>query len=356
MKAFVTGGSGFIGRHVIRKLLERGYQVVALARSDSSAAALRAAGAEVVRGDIGDRASLRPGMEGADVVFHIAGWYEIGNPDWMKAEQINVGGTRNVLTVATELEIPRIIYVSTVGVFGDTQGELADETYDAPARFRTEYDRTKWLAHHKVALPLIEEGAPIIIVMPGGAYGPGDRSFIATAMEMFYRGIPVLTGPETVVTYAHVEDIAEGIILAAEKGELGESYILAGPAVPLGEMVDFWSYLTGRPAPALRIPARALNRLAPVMEAVGSVAPLPPLVSGEALGTMGATYMAHSDKARAALGWKPRPLQAGMLETFEWIAANTPPPALNPQQRRLAGAALLAAAALFVAWLLSRDD
>jgi nucleoside-diphosphate-sugar epimerase len=274
----------------------------------------------------------------------------------MKAEQINVGGTRNVLTLAVELEIPRIVYVSTVGVFGDTQGQLLAENDEPTGRFRTEYERTKWLAHYKVALPLIEEGAPITIVMPGGVYGPGDHSFIGQAMEMFYRGVPVIPGPETTFTYAHVEDIAEGIILAAERGELGESYILAGPAVPLGEMVDFWSYLTGKPAPPVRVPSQLFNKLAPVMDAVGSVAPLPRLFSGEALGAMGVTYMGRADKARAELGWKTRPLQAGMLETFEWIAASTPPPALDKRQQRIAGVALLAAAALFIAWLLSRDD
>lgn len=356
MKAFVTGGTGFIGSHVVRKLLTRGYEVIGLARSDSSAGELRAVGAQVVRGDISDKASLPAGMAGADVVFHLAGWYEVGDPDWMQAEQINVGGTRNVLTTAVDLEIPRIVYVSTVGVFGDTQGQLFAEDDEPTGRFRSEYDRTKWLAHYKVAVPLIEEGAPIIIVMPGGVYGPGDHSFVGQFMEMFYRGVPVVTGPETTITYAHVEDIAEGIILAAEKGELGESYVLAGPAVSLGEMVDFWSYLTGKPAPLVRIPAAVLKSLAPVMEAAGSVVPLPRMFAGETLGSAGVTYMARADKARAELGWKPRPLQAGMVETFTWIAANTPPPPLDARQRRLAAAALLTAAALFIAWLFSRDD
>lgn len=354
MKAFVTGGTGFIGQHVVRKLLERGVDVVALARSERSAAALYEAGAEPVLGDITDKASMREGMAGADVVYHIAAWYRVGADDWMKAERINVGGTRAVLTLAHELEVPKIVYVSTIAVFGDTQGRLVDESYRKNGPFLTEYDRTKWLAHYKVAEPLIEEGAPIIIVMPGGVYGPGDHSAIGEMMRLFYRGLPVIPGPETTFTFAHVEDIAEGIVLAAEKGRTGESYILAGPAVPLGEMMAFWSYLTGKRAPAISIPARFVRPLAPVMGLVNAVLDLPSVFSQEATESLGVTYMARADKARAELGWKPRPLQSGMKETFEWIEETTPPPPLGERERKAAAMALLAAAGVFILWLLSR--
>lgn len=357
MKAFVTGGTGFIGQYLVRKLIERGYEVHALARSPQSAATLADMGATVVPGDITDTASMRPGMEGSDVVFHLAGWYKIGEPDWMQAEAINVGGTRKVLRLAHELGVPKIIYTSTVAVFGDTEGQLVDESYFKGGPFLSEYDRTKWLAHYKVALPLIEKGAPIIIVMPGMVYGPGDTSILAEMMRLFYRGIPLLPGPSTTLTYAHVEDVAEGHILAAEKGKIGESYILAGPAIPLGEMVDFWAYLTGKPAPALRVPAQLLRPTAPAVGTLSSVLPLPASFSQEATAILGATYMARSDKARAQLGWKTRPLQTGMLETFAWIAETEAQRAANnpgARERQIAGAALSAAVVLFLLWLFSR--
>lgn len=354
MKAFVTGGSGFVGRHVVEKLLARDYDVSALARSEDSAALLRAMGANVVHGDITDQASMREGMRGADIVFHIAGWYKIGARDWMNAEKINVAGTREVLRLAQELDIPKIVYVSTVAVFGDTGGRLVDEDYRDEGPFLTEYDRTKWLAHYKIAEPLIEQGVPIIITMPGGIFGPGDQSSIADMMRLFYKGLPALPGPELTLTYAHVEDVAEGIILAAEKGRIGESYILAGPAVPLGEMIDFWSYLTGKPAPALRIPARMLRPLAPLVGAVETLLPLPSTFSREAIELLGATYAARADKARTELGWQPRPLQAGMMETFEWIAETTPTDVLQDRERQIAGIALLTAAIIFLLWLLGR--
>jgi nucleoside-diphosphate-sugar epimerase len=264
-----------------------------------------------------------------------------------------------VLRLAHELGVPRIVYASTLAVFGDTHGKLVDESYFDAGPFVTEYDRTKWLAHYKVALPLIEKGAPIIIVQPGVAYGPGDHSLIAEMMRSFYNGqIPVLAGPETTFTYAHVEDMAEGIILAAEKGKIGESYILAGPAVPLGEMFDFWSHLTGKQAPAIRVPARFLRPLAPVVGALASVLPLPPLYNEESFRTLGTTYMGRADKARAQLGWWPRPLHGGMMETFDWIARTAAEPRstemAGSRERRVAGLALGAAVVLLLVWLFSR--
>jgi nucleoside-diphosphate-sugar epimerase len=242
-----------------------------------------------------------------------------------------------------------------VVVFGDTKGELVDETFYQGGPFLTEYDRTKWLAHYKVAVPLIEKGAPIIIVLPGAVYGPCDTSFVADMMRLFFRGLPVIPGPELTVTYAHVEDVAEGHILAAEKGKVGESYILAGPAIPLGEMVDFWAHLTGRRAPSLRIPSAYVRPFAPVMGALESILPLPPTFSREAVISTGAAYMTRSDKARTELGWQNRPLQTGMLETLAWIAeteAERGETAVFPREKQIAGVALAAAFTLFLAWLL----
>ena len=321
MKAFVTGGTGFIGGHVVRKLVDRGYEVCALARSDSGAAKLETVGAHAVRGDIADVASIREGMQGSEVVFHIAAWYRIGARDQAKAEAINVDGARNVLSLAHELGVPKIVYTSTVAVFGDTKGRLADESFYQAGPFLTEYDRTKWLAHYKVALPLIEKGVPIIIVMPGGVYGPGDHSLIGEMMRSFYQGLfPIIPGPETTLTYTHVEDIAEGHILAAEKGKIGESYILAGPAMRLNEITNLWSEITGKRAPATHLPARFLRPIAPLVGALSTILPLPPLFSQDATAILGARYMARADKAQAELGWQPRSLKSGMTETFDWIA------------------------------------
>jgi dihydroflavonol-4-reductase len=174
-------------------------------------------------------------------------------------------------------------------------------------------------------------------------------------MREFYRGMPMLPGPNMTLTYAHVEDIAEGHLLAAEKGKTGESYILAGPAIPLGEMVDFWGHLTGKSTPLLRVPANFVKPFAPVVGVLSQTLPLPDVYSEDAVNILDATYMARSDKARAELGWQTRPLQTGMLETFNWIKETEPvKESQSTREKQMAGVALLAASALLILWLIDR--
>lgn len=356
MKAFVTGGSGFIGQHIVRKLLARGYEVSVLARSAQSAERLAAMGADVVPGDVTDVESMRKAMQGSDVVLHVAAYVEIGEPDTEMMETINIGGTRKVLRLAYELEIPKIIYTSTAAVFGDTNGEMVDESYQARGVFQTEHARTKWLAHYKVAVPLIEKGAPITIVMPGGVYGPGGRGLITDMMRIFYRGYPVVAGADTVLTFAHVEDIAEGHILAAELGKIGETYILSGPAVPLGDMLDFWTYLTGVKAPQIRLPASVVRRFAAPLSMIGRATGLHSAFSREGAMVAGAAFVSRSDKAREQLGWETRPLQGGMLETLQWIASSEVErqTQVRRYEQRLGAAAFLSAGVMTLGWFLSR--
>jgi nucleoside-diphosphate-sugar epimerase len=262
-------------------------------------------------------------MQDCDAVFHIAGWYKIGHRSWRKAELINVEGTRNVLSLAHELGVPRIIYTSSVVVYGDTHGFNPDESYaPAPCSFLTEYDRTKHLAYYHVAVPLISRGAPITIVMPGGVYGPGDASLIASLMRLFYRGwLPVLPGPNLTLCYAHVDDVAEGHILAYEKGGIGETYHLTGPALSLRQVVRLWADITGRPAPVLNIPAALLKPFAPLVDLPALYIRLPDVISKDTLSILDATYLGKSDKAQNELGWRTRPLRDGFSETLGWIAA-----------------------------------
>lgn len=360
MKAFVTGATGFIGKRLVHRLIARGDQVVALVRSPEAAQAIQSMDARAVIGDILDLETMRAGMQGCDVVFHLAAWYKLGARDIRPAEAINVQGTRNVLGLAHQLGVPRIIYTSTIAVLGDTQGYVADESYQPQAEhFLTEYDRTKWMAHYKVALPLIAQGAPVIILMPGAVYGPEDTSLVGDIMRLFYRGLlPVLPGPELTLTFVHVDDVVEGHLLAAEKGKPGESYLLAGPILSMGQVAQVWADASDRRPPLLHVPARFIKPLAPIVAALGAYLPLQAMISQDAIAILEATYIACADKAQAELGWQARPVREGMRQTFEAMAGTVQPLRLLPQdpaqRRHLAGAALGAALGLLLAWWIAR--
>jgi len=346
MKAFVTGGTGFIGRHVIQQLLEGGHTVHALVRTSRAAAAFQAEGILPCLGDINDPDSMRPGMQGCDVVFHIAGWYQLGGNGHSQAEAINVQGTRNVLGLAYELGIPRILYTSTIAVLGDTHGHLADETYHMPEEqpFVTEYDRTKWLAHYEVALPLIKQGAPIIVLMPGAVFGPGDHSLVGALMQAYQRGLlPVFPAPDTMFTFAHVEDIARGHLLAAEKGQPGQSYILAGPALSLRQFIALCARASGKPLPWVYVPGRWIKPLMPLSRLLSRLPSWPEILSPDAIRVLDVTYIASAEKARRELGWQPRPLEEGLRESFHWLAGHTSP-LLTSRQKSIAAASLIGAA------------
>lgn len=330
MDAFVTGGSGFIGKRLVALLVERGWQVRALARSEKAAQTLNNLGAAIIPGSLYDKETLEKGMRDCQVVFHVAGWYRLGARDKTAGEKVNVQGTRCVLETAFELGIPRIVNTSSIAIFGDTHGQVVDETYRMPPDqpFVTEYDRSKYRAHYEVARPLIEAGAPIINVLPGAVYGPADTSLFGQLMQYYYHGLfPIFPGTDTVPTFVHVDDSAYSLLLAAEKGRPGEDYIMSGPAVSLGEMVKLWSELSGRRPPLAYIPARVLRPLAPLAARL----PLPEILSADAIRVLGVSYAASSAKAHRELGWAPRPIEEGMAQTMEWIRKSTTSPLPLPE-------------------------
>lgn len=324
MKIFVTGGTGFIGKHVVRRLIARGDTVYALARSDKSATLLAGLGAHIVYGDITDKDSMRDGMFGSDIVLHIAGWYELGIENQTQMALINVEGAKNVLELAYELGVPRIVHTSSIIVLGDTLGRVVDETFFQGSPFGSVYRRTKWEAHYEIALPLIAKGAPIIIVMPGAVFGPQDHSMVAFLMRTFYRGLLcIVPGADMTLSYTYVEDVADGLVLAADKGQIGESYVLTGIALTTMEATRLWAEVTGKRPPLAGVSGRTLRPIASLLGALGHFVRLPSILSYEALRALEVTYAARSDKAREQLGWQPCTLRAGFEQTFKWVAEET---------------------------------
>src|SRR5436189_4098446 len=184
MKAFVTGGTGFIGERLVQRLRDRGDEVFALVRSREKGKKLEEMGATLVEGDLSSQDAIRSGVEGCDSAFHVAAVYKVGIPESEHEAMYdaNVRGTERVLDAAFQAGVGRIVYVSTVNVFGNTNGETVDESYERPGDdFVSYYDETKYLSH-QVAKDRIAKGAPIVIVQPGGVYGPGDHSEVGNVI------------------------------------------------------------------------------------------------------------------------------------------------------------------------------
>ncbi len=317
MKAFVTGATGFIGRHLVPQLIENNYDVTCLVRDPGRAGDLAAQGAALAKGDVTERESMRAPMQGADVVFHLAGLYAVGVRDQAKMEAINVDGARQTLELAAELGVPRIVHTSTVAVFGNTRGRVVDETYRVEkAAMPSVYERTKWEAHYEVAVPLQAQGAPVIIVQPGGVTGAGDTAAHAATFEFFLNRMPVMLGAKSGLTLAHVDEIAAGHRLAAEKGLPGESYILCGPALTYRQIFEICSRITGQSFTNIWVPgwgaslAAGLTRL---IERFG----VEPALSSESLAMLADyTFWATADRARRELGWTTRPIEEVLEEVL----------------------------------------
>jgi dihydroflavonol-4-reductase len=315
----VTGATGFIGGHVARKLRERGDDVVALVRSPERAGALRDLGCELVEGDLSMADAIARGVEGCDGVLHIGAVYKVGIP---KSEHeamfdANVRGTGRVLDAAIEAKIPRILYVSTVACFGNTHGELVDETYRRPERdFLSHYDETKFLAH-EIAEERIARGAPIVMVQPGGVYGPGDHSEVGNMIEQASTGkLPARVFPDSGFMFGYVEDTADGILLAFDHGEIGESYVLAGEKSTIGELVDKTCEIAGRKPPRMTMPTFVIRAAAPFGRVIGPLLGFPPNMRELVKTSAGVTSWASDAKARRELGFAPRDLETGLRQTL----------------------------------------
>jgi nucleoside-diphosphate-sugar epimerase len=320
MRVFLTGGTGFIGGHVARQLRERGDDVVALVRNPDKAKELEALGCEVVAGDLSDGAAIEAGMAGCDAVIHGAAVYEVGIP---KSEheamyEANVVGTERVLRAALAANVPKVVYVSTIGAYGNTHGKVVDETYQHPGQeFTSYYEQTKTEAH-KVARRLIEdEGLPCVIVQPGGVYGPADHSALGKQMNDFLAGrMPLLIFPDLGMNMVHVDDAAGGVLLALDKGKAGESYNLGGQITTMRELITTLGEVAGKKPPKRAMPTGLLKAMAPAGPVVGKLMGQPPNLRELISSADGVTFWANHDKAMAELGYSPRGLETGLRDTL----------------------------------------
>ncbi len=316
MKVFLTGGTGFIGGEVARRLRDRGDDVVALVRQPARATALSAIGCTLVQGDVTTVEAVRRGLDGADAAIHGAAIYEVGilpkrRPAMYEA---NVTGTRTVLSAALDAGTPKVVYVSTVAAFGDTKGVVVDETYEHPGRYTSYYDETKHLAHQE-AKRQIAAGLPLVVVQPGAVYGPDDHSVIGDVVRKLVKGrLPFVPFPAFGVNAVHRDDVAAGILLALDQGRPGESYVLGGEITTLGDIVKTAARVSGRKAPRLAMPTALVKAAAPFGRVVGPLMGYPPNMRELISTSDGVTFWATDAKARAELGYAPRSLEEGLRD------------------------------------------
>ena len=315
MKYFVTGATGFIGQEVVHQLSSAGHSVNALVREVRRAEKIKSPGVNLSIGDVTNGDSMRAGMQGVEGIFHIAGWYKVGTRDKSGGERINILGTRNVLELMKEMHIPKGVYTSTLGIYSDTHGKLVDETYSFIGRHLSEYDRTKAEAH-RIALEMIKSGLPLVIVMPGVVYGPGDTSSLRTVFINYLTGKLPMIPCGTAFTYAHIEDVAHAHILAMEKGKIGETYHICGEAATVESLMRLANQITGIPAPRCMSP-NLIKLGARLMDIFEAFLPVPESYSSENLRVIaGVTYLGSNNKAQRELGYHPRSMQEGIRETL----------------------------------------
>jgi nucleoside-diphosphate-sugar epimerase len=319
MKVFVTGGTGFIGGHVVKQLRERGDEVVALVRSRAKGEPLAALGAELREGDLSDRGALAEAMAGCDAVIHGAAVYEVGIPKSARPAmyEANVTGTENALGAALDAGIGKAVYVSTVGAFGNTRGKVVDESYEHPGTgFTSYYEETKYEAH-QVAKRLIAEGLPCVIVQPGGVYGPDDHSALGKQILDFCDGrMPLVPFADLGMNMVHVEDVAAGVLLALDEGKVGESYVLGDEVTTMRGLMDSVAEVAGKRPPRGTIPTGLLKLVAPLGPVIGKLMGQPPNMRELISSGDGVTFWAKQDKAVRELGFAPRGLETGLRQTL----------------------------------------
>lgn len=320
MNVFLTGGTGFVGMHLAQALLKRGWQVTALVRRPEGAEAqtLLKWGASLAPGDVTRPESLRTAMQGADLVIHNAAVYEFGLTPEAKRQmrEINVQGTENILSLAVELGIPKIIYVSSILAYGTTGPEPVDECFIRQSQPLSQYEATKTEAH-EIALRYQRQGAPLVIVCPGGVIGPGDHTTLGYYVRMYVRGrcLPFLATGRRATIY--VEDCAEAIALAAEKGRLGETYILTGPALSTKEMFNVWKTAAGGPKFMLYLPRRMGEWSCALAEPFERLLGLPMILSREVFIAGSVNWCYSGAKAERELGAHFRSTPQAWLDALE---------------------------------------
>ena len=319
----LTGATGFVGSAVARALIARGHRLRVLVRPTSDRRNLADLDVTPVLGDLTDPASLVRAAEGCRYVVHVAADYRIWVPEPDAMRRANIDGTVATLRAAQAVGAERIVYCSSVAALGLTaDGTPADETTPVdPAALVSVYKRSKYEAE-QAALELARQGAPVVIVNPAAPVGPRDIKPTPTGrmiLDAAAGRTPAYV--DTGLNIVHVDDVAEGHILALERGRLGERYILGGENLTLQALLTLVAQVVGRQPPTIRLPLPALWPVAVAMEALGRISRFEPRLTTDTLRMAQKKMFFSSAKAMQELAYAPRPARRAIEDAIAWLRA-----------------------------------
>ena len=323
-RILVTGATGFIGSAVARQLNARGHSVRVLARATSPRGNLEGLDCEVVQGDMTDEASMVAALDGVSRLFHVAADYRLWAPDPNTIIQANLKGTGAVMRAALRQGVQRIVYTSSVATLrAPNEPVPVDETAPlAPGEGIGAYKESKVVAERLVEQMIAEQGLPAVIVNPSTPIGPRDVKPTPTGrivIEAACGRIPAFV--DTGLNLAHVDDVAEGHLLAMDNGRIGERYILGGQDASLRELLAVIAGLAGRKPPTVNLPRGPLYPLAYAAEAIGRITGKEPFVTVDALKMASHHMFFSSAKAERELGYRARPYAEALKDALDWFRA-----------------------------------
>ncbi len=318
----VTGATGFVGSAVARVLAARGHRLRLLVRHGSDRRNLAGVEAELVEGDLGRPEGFAACLQGCRALFHVAADYRLWVPDPVVMMRANVEGTRRLMLAAQEAGVERIVYCSSVaalGLVGD--GTIADETTPVHAHgVIGVYKRSKYRAEQEVLRLVHERGLPAVIVNPSTPIGPRDIKPTPTGLMIADAAAGRMPAyVDTGLNIVHVDDVAEGHALAFERGVIGERYILGGEDMLLRDLFAVVAAAAGVRAPRIRLSQGVLWPVAVASELAARGFGIPPRVTREMLAMSRKKMFFSSDKARAALGYAPRPAREAVVDAVAWF-------------------------------------
>ena len=318
--AFVTGGSGFVGGAIVRRLVAGGATVRALARSDDAAVAVRALGAEPVAGSILDQDALVDAMRGCDVAFHVAGVNAacVRDPGPMYAA--NVSGPERVIRAAAAAGIARVVHTSSAAAVAEAEGTIATEDTEPSGTFHTHYARSKYLGERHAFAAGRETGVEVVAVNPSSVQGPGRTTGTAKLLLGVARA-PVAALVRTWISIVDVDDSADAHLLAARAGRPGERYLISGSSVTTEEAVAILRELTGKPRRVLWIPRAAVRATTPIASAIARVGAGDPILCPGMIRTLLHGHRYDASRATGELGLAYTPLAETLRRALDWYAA-----------------------------------